>query len=175
MGVEPREDVTDQLSLFGGEAVVRPPLGGGETGSGSAPTGERQAAASSEGNRALVTDTLMERICEPKNLNRVYKRVKANRGSPGVDGMTVGELGAWLVGHKEEWIAQLLDRSYQPQEVRGVEIPKPGGGVRQLGIPTVADRLVQQAILQVLDPLLEPTFSESRYGFRPGRSAPTKR
>ena len=151
--------MTDQLSLFGGEAVVRP-LGGGKAGSGSAPTGERQAAAA-EGNRALVTDTLMERICELENLNRAYKRVKANRGSPGVDGMTVGELGAWLVGHKEEWIAQLLDGSYQPQEVRGVEIPKPGGGVRQLGIPTVADRLVQQAILQVLDPLLDPTFSES--------------
>ena len=117
----------------------------------------------------------MERICEPKNLNRAYKRVKANRGSPGVDGMTVGELGAWLVGHKEEWIAQLLDGSYQPQEVRGVEIPKPGGGVRQLGIRAVADRLVQQAILQVLDPLLDPTFSESSYGFPPGRSAPTKR
>ena len=97
--------------------------------------------------------------------------MKANRGSPGVDGMTVGELGAWLVGHKEEWIAQ----SGQPQEVRGVEIPEPGGGVRQLGIPTVADRLVQQAILQVLGPLLDSTFSESSYGFRPGRSAPTKR
>ena len=122
-----------------------------------------------------MTDTLMERICELDNLNRAYKRVKVNRGSPGVDGMTVSELGAWLVGHKEEWIAQLLDGSYQPQEVRGVEIPKPGGGVRQLCIPTVADRLVQKAILQVLDPLLDPTFSESSSGFRPGRSAPTKR
>ena len=109
VGVEPREGMTDQLSLFGERAAVRP-LGGGEAGSGSAPTGERQAAASSEGNRALVTDTLMERICELENLNRAYKRVKANRGSPGVDGMTVGELGAWLVGHKEEWIAQLAGR-----------------------------------------------------------------
>ena len=89
----------DQLSLFGGEAVVRP-LGGGNAASGSAPTGERQAVAASEGNRAVVTDTLMERICELENLNRAYKRVKANRGSPGVDGMTVGEPGAWLVGHK---------------------------------------------------------------------------
>ena len=96
--VERQEGMTDQLSLFGGEAVVRP-LGGGEAGSGSAPTGERQAAAASEGNRALVTDTLMERICELENLNRAYKRVKANRGSPGVDRMTVGELGAWLVGN----------------------------------------------------------------------------
>ena len=162
--------MTDELSLFGEEAGWRP-LGGGETGSGSAPIGERQAWSASEGNRALVTDTLMERICEPKNLNRAYRRVKANRGSPGVDGMTVGELGAWLAGRKEEWVAQLLDGSYRPQEIRGVEIPKPGGGVRQLGIPTVVDRLVQQAILQVLDPLLDPTFSESSYGFRPGRSA----
>ena len=162
--------MTDQLSLFGEEAVVRH-LGGGEAGSRSAPTGERQASWASEGNRALVTDTLMERICEPKNLNWAYRRVKANRGSPGVDGMTVGELRAWLAAHKEEFIAQLLDGSYRPREVRGVEIPKPGGGVRQLGIPTVVDRLVQQAILQVLDPLLDPTFSESSYGFRPGRSA----
>ena len=97
--VEPQEGTMDQLSLFGGEAVVRP-LGSGKAGSGSAPTGERQAVAASEGNRALVTDTLMERICELENLNRAYKRVKANRGSPGVDGMTVGEPGAWLVGHK---------------------------------------------------------------------------
>jgi RNA-directed DNA polymerase len=113
----------------------------------------------------------MERICERKNLNRAYKRVKANRGSPGVDAMTVGELGAWLVAHKEELVASLLDGSYRPRVVRGVNIPKPGGGVRQLGIPTVVDRLVQQAILQVLDPLLDPTFSESSYGFRVGRSA----
>ena len=125
----------------------------------------------SEGIRALATDTLMEMICERQNLNRAYKRVKANRGSPGVDGMTVGELGAWLAAHKEELIANLLDGSYRSRVVRGVEIPKPGGGMRQLGIPTVADRLVQQAILQVLDPLLDPTFSESSYGFRPGRSA----
>ena len=85
--------------------------------------------------------------------------------------MTVGELGAWLVAHKEELVARLLDGSYQPQVVREVLIPKPGDGVRQLGIPTVVDRLVQQAILQVLDPMLDPTFSESSYGFRPGRSA----
>jgi RNA-directed DNA polymerase len=113
----------------------------------------------------------MERICEETNLNRAYKRVKGNRGSPGVDGMTVGELGTWLEAHKEELAASLLDGSYEPQVVRGVNIPKPGGGVRQLGIPTVVDRLVQQAILQVLDPMLDPTFSESSYGFRPGRSA----
>ena len=162
--------MTDQYSLFGAEAAMRP-SGGGEAGSGSAPVEERQASSMSEGNRALTTDTLMERICEKENLNRAYKRVKANRGSPGVDRMTVGELGAWLAAHKEALVASLLDGSYEPQVVRGVTIPKPGGGMRQLGIPTVVDRLVQQAILQVLDPMLDPTFSESSYGFRPGRSA----
>jgi RNA-directed DNA polymerase len=162
--------MTDQYSLFGGKAVVCP-SGGGEAGSGPAPVEERQASSMSEGNRALTTDTLMERILERENLNRAYKRVKGNRGSPGVDGMTVGELGIWLEAHKEELAASLLDGSYEPQVVRGVNIPKPGGGVRQLGIPTVVDRLVQQAILQVLDPMLDPTFSESSYGFRPGRSA----
>ena len=162
--------MTDQHSLFGAKAVVRP-SSGGEAGSPSALVEERQASSMSEGNRALTTDALMERICEGKNLNRAYKRVKANRGSPGVDAMTVGELGAWLAAHKEELVASLLDGSYRPRVVRGVNIPKPGGGMRQLGIPTVVDRLVQQAILQVLDPLVDPTFSESSYGFRVGRSA----
>jgi RNA-directed DNA polymerase len=172
MDVERQQGMTDQLSLFfGGEEAVVRPSDGGEAGSRSASAGERQASSVSEGNRALTAGPLMERICERENLNRAYKRVKANRGSPGVDGMTVGELGAWFEAHREELVASLLDGSYRPQEVRGVEIPKPGGGVRQLGIPTVVDRLVQQAILQVLDPLLDPTFSESSYGFRRGRSA----
>ena len=171
--VESREGMTDQLSLFGEEAVVRH-LGGGEAGSRSAPTGERQASWASEGNRALVTDTLMERICEPKNLNWAYRRVKANRGSPGVDGMTVGELRAWLAAHKEEFIAQLLDGSYRPREVRGVEIPKPGGGVRQLGIPTVVDRLVQQAILQVLTRCWTRPFRSRATASGPD-AAPTRR
>lgn len=113
----------------------------------------------------------MEEVCRPENLNQAYRKVKADKGAPGVDGMPVGELGRWLKGHKETLIASLLDGRYRPQPVRGVEIPKPGGGVRQLGIPTVVDRFVQQAILQVLDPLLDPTFSTSSYGFRPGRSA----
>ncbi|HTE19494.1 MAG TPA: group II intron reverse transcriptase/maturase, partial [Armatimonadota bacterium] len=113
----------------------------------------------------------MERICERENLNRAYKRVVQNRGSAGVDGLSVRDLGPYLAVHREELVRSLREGSYQPQAVRGVEIPKPGGGVRQLGIPTVVDRLVQQAILQVLDPLIDPTFSESSYGFRPGRSA----
>jgi RNA-directed DNA polymerase len=171
MDVERQQGMADQLSLFGGEEAVVRPSEGGEAGSRSATAGERQASSVSEGNRALTAGLLMERVCERENLNRAYKRVKANRGSPGVDGRTVGELDAWLEAHREELVASLLDGSYRPQEVRGVEIPKSGGGVRQLGIPTVVDRLVQQAILQVLDPLLDPTFSESSYGFRSGRSA----
>ncbi len=113
----------------------------------------------------------MEEVCQRENLNQAYQRVKANKGAPGVDGMTLRDLGSWLKEHKEALIASLRDGTYRPQPVRGVEIPKPGGGMRQLGIPTVVDRLVQQAILQVLNPLLDPTFSASSYGFRPGRGA----
>jgi RNA-directed DNA polymerase len=113
----------------------------------------------------------MERVCERENLNRAYKRVKGNKGAPGIDGMTVGELAGWIKEHKEGLVSSLLDGSYRPQAVKGVEIPKLSGGRRQLGIPTVVDRLVQQAILQELDPILDPTFSESSYGFRRGRNA----
>lgn len=113
----------------------------------------------------------MEQICQSDNLNCAYLRVKRNDGSPGIDGMTVEQLGPWIRLHKEEVIKSLLDGSYEPQPVRKQEIPKDGGGVRELGIPTVVDRLIQQAILQVLSPIFDPTFSESSYGFRPGRSA----
>lgn len=131
---------------------------------------EPQTPTASDPARAL-TERLMEEVCRPENLNRAYRRVKANKGAPGVDGMTIAALRPWLATHKEELIVTLLDGSYRPQPVRGVQIPKPGGGVRQLGIPTVVDRLVQQAILQVLEPLLDPTFSPSSFGFRPGRGA----
>jgi len=170
MGVERQQGTWYQLSLFDGMKDDVRHGAGGEGGTGSAAYEEPQTPTALERERAL-TSILMEKICEPANLNRAYKRVKANKGAPGIDGMTVNELYGWLAGHKGELIASLLNGSYQPQEVRGVEIPKPGGGMRQLGIPTVVDRLVQQAILQVLEPLLEPTFSESSYGFRPGRNA----
>ncbi len=130
-----------------------------------------------QAKKAIIEDKplakyLMERICEPSNLNRAYKRVKTNKGAAGVDGMTVNELSAWIGLHKVSLIESLLTGQYQPQPIRGVEIPKPGGkGIRLLGIPTAIDRLVQQAIHQVLEPLFEPTFSNSSYGFRPGRSA----
>jgi RNA-directed DNA polymerase len=171
MGVEQQQGTQDQLSLFAGEVACVRSFAGGKAGSRSAAAGERQAPTASEGNRALATDALMEKVCERENLNRAYKKVKANRGAPGVDAMTVDELGPWLKAHREEVIRGLLEGSHQPQAVRGIEIPKPGGGMRQLGIPTVVDRWVQQAILQVLNPLLDPTFSESSHGFRPGRSA----
>jgi RNA-directed DNA polymerase len=170
MDVEQQQGTDDQLSLFAGEAAFVRSFAGGKAGSRSAAAGERQASAASEGNRALATDALMEQVCERENLNRAYKKVKSNRGAPGVDGMTVDELGPWLKAHREEVVRGLLEGSHQPQAVRGIEIPKPGGGVRQLGIPTVVDRWVQQALLQVLNPLFDPTFSESSYGFRPGRS-----
>ena len=121
--------------------------------------------------RRALTPQLMEQVVVSDNLNQAYARVIANKGSPGIDGMRVGQLADWIRRHKQSFIASLLDGSYVPQPVRGVNIPKPGGGQRQLGIPTVIDRLVQQAFLQVLGPILDPTFSPSSYGFRPGKSA----
>lgn len=171
-GVKRQQGENDrQLRLFEDSPAARScPGAGSEGGTGPAACAEPQTSPASEPARAL-TEHLMEEVCDRENLNQAYRRVKSNRGAPGVDGMTVSELGRWLKEHQEELIASLLDGSYRPQAVRGVEIPKPGGGVRQLGIPTVVDRLVQQAILQVLEPRLDPTFSASSYGFRPGRSA----
>jgi RNA-directed DNA polymerase len=140
---------------------------------GEAPTGKRSGEARStvpSTERSGLAD-LMEQIVERGNLVRALKRVRANQGSPGVDGVTVDELPDYLRKH---WLAareQLLTGRYQPSAVKRVEIPKPGGGVRQLGIPTVLDRFIQQAVLQVLQPRIDPTFSEHSYGFRPGRSA----
>jgi RNA-directed DNA polymerase len=138
-------------------------------GTGADATEARQTLAVWEEQRAL-TANLMEQVCEPKNLIRAYRRVRRNKGTPGVDGMTVHQLADWLREHQTALTASLRDGSYRPKPVRGVEIPKPGGGKRQLGIPCVVDRLVQQAILQVLEPILDPTFSDSSFGFRPGRS-----
>ena len=116
-------------------------------------------------------ERLMEEVCGRENLKGALKRVRANRGIPGVDGTTVQELAGYL---KEHWPAireKLLEGTYQPQPVKRVEIPKPGGGERQLGVPTVLDRFIQQAVLQVLQKHWDRTFSEHSYGFRPGRSA----
>ena len=153
-----------QRLLFGADEESPRPGQGGADGIQSTRCEESQVLTVSDPKRALLDD-LMERICDRDNLNRAYRKVKANKGAPGNDGMTVAELGAWLVLHKEELITSLLTGSYQPQPVRGVPISKPDGGMRQLGIPTVVDRLVQQAILQVFEPLFDPTFSNSSYGF----------
>jgi RNA-directed DNA polymerase len=117
------------------------------------------------------TNRLMEAICERENLKEALRRVKANKGSAGVDGMTVGGITDYLKQHWPAIRERLLNGTYEPKPVRRVEIPKPDGGVRKLGIPTVLDRFIQQAVMQVLQRRWDPTFSESSYGFRPGRSA----
>lgn len=115
--------------------------------------------------------TLLEQVVERDNMVRAYRRVKRNRGAAGIDGMTVAELHGFLQNNWPVIKAQLLSGIYIPQPVRRVEIPKPGGGTRPLGVPIVLDRLIQQAIHQILSPLFDPEFSEHSYGFRPGRSA----
>src|SRR5246127_4976718 len=118
------------------------------------------------------TERLMEEVCELENCKQAWQRVKANKGSPGIDGMTVDQLPEYLKQHGPEIGEQLRSGTYQPQPVRRVEIPKPDGqGVRKLGIPCVLDRFVQQAVLQVLQKRWDPTFSEHSHVFRPGRSA----
>jgi RNA-directed DNA polymerase len=120
---------------------------------------------------AKNSEQLMEEVCERENCLRALKRVKSNKGSGGIDGMTVGELSAYLLEHWPSIREQLLSGTYKPQPVKRVEIPKPDGGVRQLGIPTVLDRMVQQAVMQVLQGRWDAEFSEHSHGFRPGRSA----
>jgi RNA-directed DNA polymerase len=117
------------------------------------------------------TSRLMEEVCERENLKEALRRVKANKGSAGVDGITVGGITDYLKQHWPAIREQLLNGTYEPKPVRRVEIPKPDGGVRKLGIPTVLDRFIQQAVMQVLQRQWDPTFSASSYGFRPGRSA----
>jgi RNA-directed DNA polymerase len=145
------------------------------------PTGEAQQAATEavESRRAVhatespaSTNRLMEEVCERANLKEALRRVKANKGSAEVDGMTIDGITDYLKQHWPAIRAQLLNGTYKPQPVRRVEIPKPdGGGVRKLGIPTVLDRFIQQAVMQVLQKRWDLTFSKHSYGFRPGRSA----
>ena len=113
----------------------------------------------------------MEEVCERENRKEARRQVRGNKGSAGVDGMTVNQLTAHLKQHWPAIREQLLNGTYEPKPVRRVEIPKPDGGVRKLGIPTVLDRFIQQAVMQVLQKQWDSTFSEHSYGFRPGRSA----
>jgi len=159
-----------QLELF--DPNLRPVVCGarGVGVSDAAVLAERQVPPASSEQRALAQG-LMERVASLANLEKAVRRVIRNKGSAGVDGMSVGDLKAWFAQNWRGLQRQLLDGVFRPQSVKGVQIPKPGGGTRQLGVPTVVDRVVQQAILQVLEPLLDPTFSSSSFGFRPKRSA----
>ena len=145
----PQRDSTECEGYAGAQSAVQP--------------GKEETAGRSQ--------KLLEAILYRDNLNRAYKRVKANKGAPGVDGMTVEEALSWLKEHGKEMSEAIRSGKYKPTAVRRKEIPKPDGGVRKLGIPTVKDRIVQQAIAQQLMPLYEPKFSEGSYGYRPGRSA----
>jgi RNA-directed DNA polymerase len=138
------------------------------------PQGSRlrvEAPTVGSGDERPGTGDLMEKACERQNLRAALKRVRQNAGKPGIDGMTVEELPEHLRVHWPRLREELLAGRYQPQPVRRVVIPKPGGGERELGIPTVLDRFIQQALLQALQPLFDPTFSDASYGFRPGRRA----
>jgi RNA-directed DNA polymerase len=146
----------------------------------SAPAGEARTAGREETESSgatngienpASTNRLMEEVCERDNLKEALRRVKANQGSAGVDGMTVGGISDYLKQHWPAIREQLLSGTYKPKPVRRVEIPKPDGGVRKLGIPTVLDRFIQQAVMQVLQRRWDRTFSDRSYGFRPGRSA----
>lgn len=134
-------------------------------------SGEAGRAARGGARSGIGHEQLMELVVGRKNCQKALKRVRQNKGSPGVDGMTVGELEAYLWAHWTEIREQLLAGTYQPMAVRRHQIPKSGGGVRELGIPTVLDRFIQQCVLQVLQPIFDPTFSEHSHGFRPGRRA----
>jgi RNA-directed DNA polymerase len=137
----------------------------------AATEGTEPPAAKQQPESPTQTDSLMEEVCRRDNLWKALKRVQANKGSPGVDGMTVKRLPGYLKRHWPKIREQLLSGTYRPQPVKRVEIPKPDEGVRKLGIPTALDRFLQQAVLQVLSERWDRTFSEHSYGFRPGRSA----
>ena len=160
-----REEQGRQKTSEGGcprEEAVNPPGPAGAPSSSPAQNAERP-----DGERY----EFMEQVVERQNMLRALRRVQQNKGAAGVDGMSVEMLTPFLKEHWQGIREELLNDAYKPKPVRRVEIPKPDGGVRQLGIPTVLDRLIQQALLQVLTPIFDPEFSEHSYGFRPGRSA----
>lgn len=151
-------------------ALAFTPAPPGEARTGMA-EGSETLVAKSDAERPASTARVMEEVCERENLKRALRRVRGNKGSAGLDGMTVEQLPAFLKEHWPAIRAQLLNGTYRPQPVRRVEIPKPDGGSRKLGMPTALDRFLQQAVLQVLQRDWDGTFSEQSYGFRPNRSA----
>jgi RNA-directed DNA polymerase len=157
-----QQNIQIQLDFSSGPTGEARQVGGRETESSRTTNGAESPAR---------TDRLMEEVCERENLKQALRQVKANKGSAGVDGMTVGGITDYLKQHWPVIREQLLNGTYEPKPVRRVEIPKPDGGVRKLGIPTVLDRFIQQAVMQVLRRRWDRSFSDQSYGFRPGRSA----
>ena len=157
-----RQKIQLQLAFMmgGKDESLKPVMGGAEA-----------FTAKGKAESPAKVDGLMEEILDPENLREALKRVKANKGSAGIDRMTVEKVSDYLKKHWPEIREQMLRGTYQPQPVLRVEIPKPDGGVRKLGIPVVVDRFLQQAVMQVLQRKWDPTFSEHSYGFRPNRSA----
>jgi RNA-directed DNA polymerase len=149
----------------------RPGRAGARAGEADSEAASDEAATARHDQTGWGADDLLGQALARENVARAWKRVKANKGSAGVDGRTVLDTGEYLKSAWPEIRQRLLDGDYKPEPVRRVGIPKPGGGTRELGIPTVVDRLIQQALLQVLQPLIDPTFSTHSFGFRPGRSA----
>lgn len=146
-------------------------LSGGDTRNVSGPERVPQAIPASKSRTETTGSSLFDEVLRRETLNRAWNQVRVNKGASGVDGVTIDGFLAWIREHKETVLAALRDGSYRPSPVRRVDIPKPGGGTRMLGVPTVLDRVIQQAIVIVLTPILDPTFSQSSYGFRPKKSA----
>ena len=161
--------------MDGGRQKIQLELAFPTEGRGEAPRvvgeGTEASVADRKSENPVSTEQLMEEVCKRENLKKALKRVKSNGGSPGIDGMKVGDLSTYLKSHWPTYREQLLRETYRPQPVKRVEISKPDGGVRKLGIPTVMDRFIQQAMLQVLQSRWDYTFSAYSYGFRPLRSA----
>lgn len=148
-----------------------PDLGNGEGRKPEPSTGSHQAGPARKEDPGAEELATMEAVVARENMLRAWRQVERNKGAAGVDGLEVKDALAHLRGHWEGIKASLLEGNYEPQNVRRVDIPKEGGGTRMLGVPTVTDRLIQQAVLQILTPVFDPDFSRSSYGFRPGRSA----
>lgn len=166
-----QQEITYQYDLFSqtGQDVIRPFVNS-EVVIGAVSTKALQVKEAGGQTRALAANLMGAILCH-SNIKRAYKQVKQNKGVAGIDQMPVGEFASWYAENGEILISKLSQGSYQPQGVKEVEIPKPNGGKRKLGIPTVTDRIIQQAIAQVLSPIYERKFSDHSYGFRPNRSA----
>ena len=165
-----QQSMVKQLSLFPKQVINLRPKKKIDSGTDQSRKGESNYFSLLARNRAF-TEGLLDKIVSPTNLNRAYEKVRSNGGTSGVDEMDIKGLKEWLKAHGKMLINELLREGYEPEKVLGVEIEKPNGGTRLLGIPTVLDRLIQQAIHQQLTLLYEPLFSEHSYGFRPCRSA----